>query len=255
MSAELQIIEKDGGIVELSLNLNDQNSFGLAAFTELDRTLKLLASHDKIRVLILHSMKPDVFSQGLNLEEMSSASGELVDEFIHLFYENLKSIYLFPHPVICAMPGHAMGYGAMIAMTSDYRLMADRARIGLPEVKLGIRVPIFIARILQDIVGVVEADHHILEGGAYKAAEAKEIGLIDQIVSPEEMLSAARKVAQRFLKNSRSAMTASKRAIRHRMDHDAIIEMDARETIKTLNTPDAREGISAAVEKRRPVFS
>ena len=104
MSAELQLIENDGGIVELSVNLNDQNSFGLAAFTELDRTMKLLASQDKIRVLILHSTKPDVFSQGLNLEEMSSASGELGVEFIRLFYENLKSIYLFPHPVICAMP-------------------------------------------------------------------------------------------------------------------------------------------------------
>lgn len=255
MSGELQIVESDSGIVELALNLNDQNSFGLADFAELDRTLKSLASNDKIRVLILHSIKPDVFSQGLNLEEMSSASGDLVDEFIRLFYENLKSIYLFPHPVICAMPGHAMGYGAMIAMTSDYRLMAERSRIGLPEVKLGIRVPIFISCILQDIVGVVEADHHILEGGAYKAAEAKEIGLIDQIVAPDDLFPAARKMAQRFLKNSRSAMTASKSAIRHRMDHDAIIEMDARETIKTLQTADAREGISAAVEKRRPVFS
>lgn len=64
-----------------------------------------------------------------------------------------------------------MGYGAMIVMTSDYRLKADRARIGLSEVKLGIRVPIFIARILQDIVGIVEADHHFLEGSAYKACD------------------------------------------------------------------------------------
>lgn len=255
MSKRISVELNNNGVVKLGLNLNETNAFDLAAFHELSQALRDLAQRDDIRVLVLHSEQNEVFSQGLSLKEMAQANEDTIREFIRLFFSNLHDLYLFPHPVICAMRGHAMGYGCMLALVSDYRFITEKARIGLPEVKLGIRVPTLIARILQNLVGTVEADHHILEGGAYKGSEAKDVGLIDELVESDVMLAFAEKHAQKFLKNSRSAVSASKKAMRQQMDLTEIIKADTEETLKTLQTPDAREGISAAVEMRRPKFS
>ncbi|MEM7183732.1 MAG: enoyl-CoA hydratase/isomerase family protein [Spirochaetota bacterium] len=245
----------ESGIYTLGLDTNEQNSLTLDNFRELFKALETLETSQDVRVLIIHSLQPKVFCQGLNLQELANNAEEEVLEFVKYFFGILKKIYLFPQPVVCAMNGHSMGYGCMIALLSDYRFMSPKSRIGLPEVKLGIRVPIFIARALQDLIGVRYANQHILEGNAYKAEQAMQIGMIDAVIAQEEVFSHSISFARKFLKNSRTGMLESKKAMRMTMQIEDILAVDYEKTLESIASADAKEGIAAAIEMRKPSFA
>ncbi len=241
----------------LRLNINETNSLDLESFRRLSDTLGM-AEDAGVRALVIESARPGVFSQGLNLAGISAeVSPAYRDEFLAHFYEVLRRVYCFSAPVIAAVTGHAMGYGAMLAIASDFRFGLDGARIGLPEVKLGIAVPALVSMMLRDIVGGRIASQHVLDGTPFKASEAGTIGLFDDVFPGEgDVILAGRKLARRLAKNSHQAIVASRAAVRSLAgDLDRIIKEDLERSRQSLLTGDAREGIAAAIAGRRPVFS
>ncbi|TGN18642.1 enoyl-CoA hydratase/isomerase family protein [Leptospira idonii] len=249
--------ENQSGIITISIDTNESNSFDLNSFRELNERLDA-AYKENGKVLILRSSRPKVFSQGLNLSQLNGEKDESVlRTFLGYFYEILQKIYFFPAPVIAELGGHAMGYGAMLALVSDFRYGLENARIGLPEVKIGIRVPAFIIQLLADVIGKNEAKEHVLLGDAYKTSEALEIGLLDELYSdPEKLKESVSKFAVKISKNSKEATAATKEAIRSlSTDLKATILLDLEKTFSNLKTKDAIEGVNAAVEGRRPNFN
>ncbi len=249
----LQIEEE---IATITLDTNESNSFTLESFQKLSELVRE-AESKLSKILILRSARPGVFSQGLNLTELSGErTEEFLNLFLHYFFGILEQIYTFPGVVIAEVGGHAMGYGAMLAMASDFRYGMEGTRIGLPEVKLGIRVPSYVAMMLRDIIGAREADSHIIQGNAYKASEAKELGLYDEVYSDANLLKdSALKLARKLTKNSFGATRSSKEALRYlNRDLKKMLEFDKEKTFESLFTDDAIEGIAAAVAGRRPQF-
>ncbi len=255
MTEKFTIEIGDNGICKFGLNINEQNSFDLSDLQLLQKKLELVLKDSKVRVLILHSIRANVFSLGLNLNELAKNSVDSTREFLNLFFGILGLLYNFPTPVISVMRGHAIGYGCMLALASDYRFITEKARIGLPEVKLGIRVPILVSRFLQDILIPAKANQLTLEGFTIKGYESLKIGLVDQIVKEEDQLLFAEKFARKFLQNSSSATALTKKAQRHYIDTDGIIRLDTDLQLIAVNTADAKEGILAASERRRPSFA
>jgi enoyl-CoA hydratase/carnithine racemase len=254
MNSGIVVKEEESGIWSIGLDINENNSLSLQSFERLDAIINDLADNREVQCLIFHSLRSGIFSQGLNLESVSSLDEKGAATFIDYFFDILEKIYLLPFPVISALGGHAMGYGCMIALVSDYRFMVPQARLGLPEVKLGIRVPVFIARLLQELVGVVLANQHIMEGAAWKGTECERIGLVDRLMDADALLAHSVKQGRKFLRNSRNAIHESKLAMRRRDNLDDIIKFDKVKTLEAIASDDAREGIAAAVEGRRPVF-
>ncbi len=262
---ELYKINYIESIACLSIDTNEDNSFHLEAFEAFDKILDqfyLDYEAGKITALIIRSNRPNVFSQGLNLAELSKKDPQThrkeLEAFIGYFYSILKKIHFFPAPVICEINAHCMGYGCMIAIVSDFRVMVDKgARIGLPEVKIGIRVPIFIAHVLQGIIGAQEANKHMLLGMPYKSEVALEIGFVDECFEIEKLESEALKLAKKFSSCSKTGTATSKAAMRYTLfsQIEKIIKIDYEETLKIIETPDAKEGVSAAVAGRRPRFN
>ena len=250
---DIQINIDEQRIATLTLKSNDDNSVSLVTMRDLDAALSYLSQQPLI-ALIIDSDKNTVFSQGLNIKSMWALDNEETNEFINLFFSNLENIFRFPVPVIACISGHAMGYGAMIAIHSDYRIMIEQARIGLIETKIAMTVNPLAAAVLQDILGIKEANQHILEGGAYKAPAALEVGLLDAIYSVENIKSEALKIAKKFKLVSRSALISCKEAIRLRYDFDKLRTLGITETKKILETDDFKEFMDSMKNNRRPNF-
>jgi len=246
------------GVARFTFQTDEANRFDFASFTELDQKLAAEAANNEVRALVLRSGMPGVFSQGLNLERLAGITDPAVlEQFLELFFAILQKVYFFPVPVVAEIGGHAMGYGAMLALASDYRLMVDSgARIGLPEIKIGIRIPLFVCRLLENTIGYDKAFKHALDGSPWKSTAAHEIGLVDELHSAENLPVAAQKLAQRLATASASATRSIKKAMRHSMaaQADQMLRADIAETRASITTDDAREGIAAAVAGRRPQF-
>ncbi|WP_411822593.1 enoyl-CoA hydratase/isomerase family protein [Leptospira sp. 'Mane'] len=243
-------------IATITLDTNESNSFTLESFQKLNESIKE-AESQLSKVLILRSARAGIFSQGLNLTELSGdKSKESLDIFLHYFFGILERVYTFPGVVIAEVGGHAMGYGAMLAIASDFRFGLEGTRIGLPEVKIGIRVPSFVALMLRNIIGAREADSHIIQGNAYKASEAQELGLYDEsFTDANQLKESVVKLARKLTKNSFGATKASKEALRYlNGDLQKLLDYDKEKTLESLYTEDALEGIAAAVAGRRPQF-
>ncbi|EQA36649.1 enoyl-CoA hydratase/isomerase family protein [Leptospira inadai serovar Lyme str. 10] len=248
---------EDDGIGRITLNSDDKNSFTFEAFRKLDAALKSAINSD-LRVLVIGSDREGVFSQGLNLGELKKEEirKDLVP-FLDYFFGILQKIHFFPCPVLAEISGHAIGYGAMIGIASDFRFGLQNSRIGLPEVKMGIRVPTSVAKMFSNIVGIREAERHILLGTAYKGSEAKEVGLLDEVFDDSLTLQdAVQKFAKKLSKNSRSATSSCKEAVRYlSQDLRETFEYDKGKTIESVQSVDAVEGIDALIAGRRPEFN
>lgn len=250
-------ISRTGRVSVLTLKTDDANRFDPDSFALLDKLLAEESTKDNVGALVLRSGVAGVFSQGLNLERLQGLSdAAAIERFLLTFFSILERVCLFPAPVVAEVGGHAMGYGAMLALASDYRLMVTGARIGLPEIKIGIRVPVLVCRLLQDIVGYDRALKHVLDGSPWKSAAAHEIGLIDELHEAPQLEKAALKFATRLAAAPLAASRAIKKAMRHKLQQEmrGIVETDIAETRASIMTEDAREGIAAAVAGRRPQF-
>ncbi|TGM51541.1 enoyl-CoA hydratase/isomerase family protein [Leptospira vanthielii] len=247
--------EEVDGTGFIRLGINDKNSFSNESFLALKKAIQS-AKESNSKVIVLKSDSPGTFSLGLDLTTVSTMDmSKDLAPFLNLFYENLKGLYTLPVPTIAEISGHALGYGAMLALVCDYRFVTEDIRFGLPEVKIGIQVPSFIYALMGEAVGYDAAKRHVLLGDAFKAKEMPT--LFEEIVETEEDLKKKSKSLQTKLKkNSLSAMKDTKSGILSvQRDLLALIETDIKATIQSIQSKDAQEGISASVQVRRPVFT
>ncbi|PJZ86078.1 enoyl-CoA hydratase/isomerase family protein [Leptospira harrisiae] len=247
--------EQIDGIGFIRLSINDKNSFSSESFLELKKVIQT-AKESNSKAIVLKSESAGSFSLGLDLTTVSTMDlTKDLAPFLNLFYDNLKNLFTLPVPTIAEISGHALGYGAMLALVCDYRYATEDIRFGLPEVKIGIQVPSFIYALLGEAVGYDAAKRHVLLGDAFKAKEMP--NLFEEIAGTEEDLKKKSKSLQTKLKkNSLSAMKDTKLGILNvQRNILALIESDIEATIQSIQSKDAQEGISASVQVRRPVFT
>ncbi|HNK99776.1 MAG TPA: enoyl-CoA hydratase/isomerase family protein [Leptospiraceae bacterium] len=244
-------------IAEIKLQINETNSFTPDGFAALEGALTKMAADNSVRVLILSSARPDFFSNGLDPHSVHGATPEQIQKLISSFFSVLKKIFLFPVPVIAAINGHAVGYGAMLGLMSDFRLLVDKgARVSFLELNIGVSLPIFVTTALEDLVGLRATRDLLFTGLAPKPPEALALGLVDELVEKEKLADRARALGKKIASLPKNATRAQKGIIRHRFAQnlDRILEEDIKQTGGLLNSPEAREGFAAMVEKRRPKF-
>lgn len=245
----------ENSIGTILLAQNEKNSFSKVDFLTLQSIL-LEIQKNTPNLLVLKSGTPDIFSAGLNLADLGGSQTEdSVKEFLELFYGNLELIYTMTCPTIAAVSGHALGYGAMLALVCDIRLGMNNIRFGLPEVKLGIRVPAFVYSLLGDAIGNQRATEHVTFGDAEKAKDISSV-FYSLSETKEEFEKALKSTITKLTKNSSQAMVETKKAIlltkKPLLD---LLALDKDLTRKSLNSSHAKEGIAAAQAGRRPNFT
>ena len=248
----------DAGIATVTLNRPEKrNAISLQLVDELlavlDETNKAPAD-----VLILTG-SGKAFCAGMDLDELKSLLGKTHEENVkdsarmaHLF----RRLYDFPKPTIAAVNGAAIAGGTGLATMCDFTLSVPEAKFGYTEVRIGF-VPAIVSSILVWQVGHKVARDLLLSGRLFDAAEAKRLGLVNEVVAPEQLIERARNLAQQILENSPSSVRATKKLINGfiatNLNQQIAEAIEDNARIRT--TADFREGISSFLEKRKPRWS
>ena len=167
-----------------------------------------------VGAIILTGAGDKAFVAGADIREMAPKSGVEMKSFSELGRRLGDVIARMPQPVIAAINGYALGGGCELALACDIRIASDRARIGQPEVNLGILPGFGGSQRLPRLVGSGWASEMILTGEAIDAATAERIGLVNRVVPPERLLAEAEAMARKILSKGPVAIRLAKAAIR-----------------------------------------
>jgi len=251
------LTEEKGGIQLITINRPKQlNALNKDTIAELHEALKAADANRAIRVIILTGSGDKSFVAGADIKEFADFSiaqgGELAQrgqETLFSFIENLST------PVIAAVNGFALGGGLELAMTSHIRIASDNARMGLPEVSLGVIPGYGGTQRLAQLVGRGKANEMVFTAGMIKAADALQWGLVNYVVEQGELLAKAEEIAGKIMNNSSTAIASAIRSIN--ANYEAGVngyEVEIEEFGKCFGTNDFKEGTTAFLEKRKPNF-
>jgi len=248
----------DSGIATITLNRPDRrNAISFELIDDLLRALQEVEASDA-RVLIVTGAGK-AFSSGMDLDNLKTLIGRSPKEnlkdsetMVRLF----RALYEFPKVTIAAVNGAAIAGGTGLALLCDFTLAVPEAKFGYTEVRIGF-VPAIVSTFLLRQVGEKQARDLLLTGRIIGAEEAARMGLINEIVAPENLMMRARELAALLMENSPTSLRATKKLLNDhaRAELDSRIEAAVRENAAIRTTPDFREGIAAFLEKRKPVWS
>ncbi len=197
------------------------------------------------------------FVAGADISEIAELDGRTgADYSAHGLYL-MKTVQNFPKPVIAAVNGFALGGGCELALACDIRLASDKAKIGQPEVNLGIIPGFGGTQRLSRLVGKGKATQLILTGEMIGAEEAHRIGLVEEVYPAEELMDRAMEMATLICSKAPLAITIAKECINRGLDMALALGCDLEKANfgQTCSTGDKNEGCEAFMEKRKPEFT
>lgn len=252
MSYETLELTKEGGVCLLSLNRPDRyNAINQQMIKDLEAAMDEIEADDDIRSVILKGNGKS-FCVGADLQEMVGQVGQKKPPR-YSFFNKLEDLN---RPVIAVIQGHCNGGGLEMAMCCDFRLVAEDAKMGLGEVKLGV-IPLGggTAR-LPRLIGVSRAKEFLYFGNRIDGIEANRIGLANKVVPADDLMAEAMNWAGELSAIAPLSLQALKSCVNQgvQMDLMGAIDYEARCGSFLVRTEDHKEGIMAFMEKRAPVF-
>ena len=232
------------------------NALDVDTLTELRDRISELRADDAVRVLVLTGAGDRAFAAGADIKYMSALSVEKAKEWGGLGHSVGQLLETAPKVSIAAVNGFALGGGCELALACDLRYAATTAKLGQPEVNLGIFPGWGGTQRLARVCGLGVAKDLILTGRVVDAEEALRIGLVNAVFEPGELLEKTLEVARTIASKGPLAEAAAKTAINHALqgDHAANLEAEAESFGELFSSADAKEGMTAFVDKRSPDF-
>lgn len=251
------LTERKGQIEIITINRPAQmNALNKETIQELHNALSAANEDKQVGVVILTGAGDKAFVAGADIKEFAhfniAQGGELAQkgqEILFNFIENMNK------PVIAAVNGFALGGGLELAMSSHIRIASDNARMGLPEVGLGVIPGYGGTQRLTQLVGRGKANEMVFTAGMIKADEALSWGLVNHVVALENLLEKAEEIAGKILNNSATAIASAIHSVNANFE-DGVngFDVEIEEFGKCFGTVDFTEGTTAFMEKRKPNF-
>ena len=246
------IIQREGNIRIVKIN-NPQsmNALNSEVLSELDQAFYEIGNDPQTNVVILTG-EGRAFVAGADISQMSTMNAAQGKDFGVQGSKVFRKIELLPKPVIAAINGFALGGGCELALACDIRIASAKAKIGQPEVGLGITPGFSGTQRLPRIVGEGRAKELIYTAKAITADEAFRIGLVNKVVESEQLMDEAVALAKTIAKNAPIAVRFSKEAVNRGMqtDIDTAIAIENDLFALCFSTEDQKEGMKAFFEKR-----
>ncbi len=257
MTFENILVAQENAIATITINRPTKlNALNKATIQELHDAFESLDADKNIRAIIITGSGDKAFVAGADISEFANFSvngGAMLagkgQELLFDFVENLKT------PVIAAVNGFALGGGLELAMSCHFRVGSENAKMGLPEVSLGVIPGYGGTQRLPQLIGKGKAMEMIMTAGMLTSAEAKEYKLVNYVVSQEELLPFCLGIAQKIIRNSPVAIGSAITAINAGFAYDADGYKSEIELFgHSFGTSDFKEGTTAFLEKRKPEF-
>lgn len=257
MSARIEL--RIGSVAQLTLDDPPLNIIGTELLRELDVALGTLEAADPgdVRAVVVTGRGDRAFSVGSNVKEFEAHRRAGGRERFEMEARVAQRLAGLPMPTIAAIEGDALGGGLELALCCDLRVAGERARLGMPEVRLGVIPGSGGTQRLPALVGPARAKELILVGELIDAQRAEHIGLVNAVVPAGEARAAATDMAERIAQRGPVAVREAKRLIERARDHDLdaglAAELDASDRV--FSSEDMLEGARAFFAKRPPDFS
>lgn len=252
------LIERTAGVTILTINSpSTLNALNSEILDELECALYELNRDASVKVVVLNGAGGKAFVAGGDIKEMSSMNSLEGHQFAQKGQRVMLLLEKMTKPVIAAVNGYALGGGLELALACDFIYASETAKLGLPEVTLGVIPGFGGTQNLPRLIGSRKANELIFSGKIISAQKAQAWGLVNEVFSPEELLSKTMEAAMAIAEVGTLAVTYAKDAIANglNMGKEDGFRYEASQFGVLFSSEDMKEGMRAFLEKRKPVFT
>src|SRR6266536_5458743 len=244
-----------GVIGTIRLDRPPMNALNIQVQDELREVAREVTADDDVRAVVVYGGKK-VFAAGADIKEMSAMGYVQMVARAAEISSAITAIATIPKPVVAAITGYALGGGCELALACDWRVAAADAKLGQPEIKLGIIPGAGGTQRLTRLVGPAKAKDIVMSGRMVDAGEALSIGLVDKVVPAGEVYEAAVAYVRQYVDGPAHALRAAKVAVDTGLETDltSALALETQLFAALFATEDRVEGMAAFVEKRKPDF-
>ncbi len=257
--SECVLVESTDHIAVLTINRPQVlNALDVPTLLQLEAAFERLQRDDDVHVIIFTGAGDRAFVAGGDIEDLNSRNGLAhYREFAEVIHRIFRRIEICDKPTIAAVNGYALGGGTELILATDIRILADTARLGLPEITLGLFPGAGGTQRIIRQVPPCRAKEIMFTGEQISAAEAVAIGLANKVVPKESVLSEARGLAAKIAAKSPLVLKLLKRTLINGADMPLSAALTHEQSMigLVLDTRDAHEGCKAFLEKRVPIFT
>ncbi len=249
------LTHQEGHVVTITIHRPPLNTLTHELILHLTETIENWAARKDIRVLILTGSGEKAFVGGVDVRAMMNLDPEGAERFITDLHLCFLAIRRAEQIAIASINGFALGGGLEMAASCDLRIASENARLGMPEVRVGIP-SVIEAACLPRLIGVGRAAELVYTGEMIDAHEAERMGLINKTVPREKLSEATRQMAERVLRNGPAAIVLQKKLVSQWMELNLSASIDAgvQAFRQCYETGEPRQGMEAFLEKRQPAY-
>ncbi|MQY03173.1 enoyl-CoA hydratase/isomerase family protein [Actinomadura macrotermitis] len=244
-------VEVEDGVATIRLDRPKMNALDAQMQRELIEAARQVGEDDTVGAVVLYGGER-VFAAGADIKEMAPMSyAEMSAGHSRLLQDFTKALAAIPKPVIAAITGYALGGGLEVALTADFRVAGEGAKVGQPEIQLGIIPGAGGTQRLARLIGPAKAKDLIFSGRHVRSAEALLIGLVDRVVPDADVYAEAKKWAATFVGGPAVALRAAKQAIDNGLEVDLAtgLEIERVQFAALFATEDQKNAMKSFVEE------
>lgn len=246
------LVKKEDAVFTVTMNRPDKmNACSMEMFSEVDQALTEAENDDDVKVIVITGAGDKAFSAGVDIEALNMKDLKAASNWVKIDARTFRHIENVPMPVIAAVNGDAFGFGCKIPIVSDFAIASDKARFGLQGIKVGAVHMIMLGRAI-DVLGRQRLGYMLFSGEIINAQKAEHFGIVSKVVPHEKLYPEVYSLAKKIAEYSPFAIQTIKRLLHRGSDDDYRYEDVI--TPHLLTMEDLREGSSAFMEKRKPVF-
>lgn len=258
MAEDILLSKTEGAVRTLTINRPDKlNALNRAVLGALGEAMEAASADDAVRVVVLRGAGDKAFVAGADIGEFSDYTAAQAADLSARGQRLFRRIETLGKPVIAVLDGFALGGGLELAMACTLRVASTAARLGQPEINLGLIPGYGGTQRLARLAGRGVALELCLTGDVIDANRAFELGIVSRLHEPDELEEAVVRLAGKLSEGPPEAMRATIEAVVHGGDCalDAALEYETRQFALLFGTEDMREGVDAFLNKRKPEFS
>lgn len=246
---EFVTLEVKDGVGTIRLDRPPVNALNAQVTAEFAELAKEVSERDDVRAVILYGGEK-TFAGGADIKEMATRTYPEIAKFGATLTGTLAAIANIPKPVVAAITGYALGGGLELALTADRRVAGDNVKVGQPEIQLGVIPGAGGTQRLARLIGPSKTKDIVYTGRFVKAEEALRLGIVDEVVAPDDVYAAAHKWASQFANGPAVALRAAKAAIDGGLDTDLAngLKLESHLFAALWATEDQQNGMKSFIE-------
>lgn len=251
--AEFVRVETDPdnpGVAVIRLDRPKVNALNAALTAEIAEAAARVSGDDAVRAVVVYGGER-VFVAGADIKEMGDRTAVQMREYSRDLQEALNAVERIPKPVVAAVTGYALGGGLELALSADFRVAGAKAKLGVPEIQLGVIPGAGGTQRLPRLIGPARAKDLIFTGRHVRADEAREVGLVDEVVADEEVYAAAVAKVAPLAQGPAIALAAAKESVDRGLETDLStgLEIERMQFASLFATEDQKTGMRSFVEE------